>query len=60
MPSERYVCSLLTDTSTVYEGDHGPELLGDSELEALLGHGETYTHEAIEDNGRETDRVQQG
>ena len=44
----------------MYEGDHGPELLGDSELEALLGHGETYTHEAMGGNGRETDRVPQG
>ena len=46
-----------TNTSTVYEGD---QLLRDSEFEALLEHGETDTYGAIEDNGRETIRVQQG
>ena len=62
MLSERYVYSLLTDTSTVYEGDNRQqqELHGGSELEALLERREPDTHEAIEDNGWETDRVQQG
>jgi len=47
----------LEELTFLYEGDHRPELLGDSELEALLEHRETDTHEAIEDNGTETDRV---
>lgn len=30
----------VTDASTVYEGDHRREVLGGSEREALLEHGE--------------------
>ena len=41
-----------TNPLTVYEGDHRQELIRDSELEALLEHGETDTYEAIEDSGR--------
>ncbi|KAF8550483.1 hexose transporter [Imleria badia] len=40
----------LEELTFLYEGDHRQELLEDSELEVLLEHGETDTHEAMEDS----------
>lgn len=43
----------FTCTPIVYEGDHRREVLRDAEVEPLLEHGETETHDAIEVDVRE-------
>ena len=58
MPSERYVCSLLTDTSTVYESDQEP--FRHDGVETLRDHGDTETYGTMEDNPRRTVRNEPG
>jgi hypothetical protein len=56
--SERYVYSLLADTSKVYESDR--EALRHDGVETLREHGETETCGTMEDNLRRTARSEQG
>ena len=48
MLPERYVYSLLTDTSTVYESDQ--HTFRNGGVEVLREHGDTETYGTMEDN----------